>query len=263
MQEEVAVFRVERKQSLGNDRDSVLAPGRRLGIVPQKSLQLRDEPVELAVKFGSFASDSGLKVSEGFQSFRQLVLARHRGLADQERHHANAPSQGRSDLDADIVVRVVEPSAALLRAAGVSGVEPVVADHRQENVALVDGAGNALAKIPAEGHVVNVQEDGEVPLESVVQPPCDVGGVITAVGDEKLGHDQRPRPQPYPRPLLYLWGEISACDPTPFLSEAERTCEPALRAATAHRIGAAHQPLSRSLLSWKAFHHPSAGPLER
>jgi len=102
------------------------------------------------------------------------------------------------DLDAHVVVRVIEPPAALLRAIRVAGIEPMVADHRQQHIALVDRVAETLAKIHADRNGVGVQEDGPIPevaLQTVVEPPGDIGTVITPVRDEQLGHDGG-RPQP-------------------------------------------------------------------
>ena len=66
----------------------------------------------------------------------------------------------------------------------IAGTEPVVADHRQQHVALVDRIADALAKIEAHGNGVDVEDDAaiaEVALEAVVHPPGDIGTVVTPV----------------------------------------------------------------------------------
>ena len=63
---------------------------------------------------------------------RQLVRPRHTRFLHQHRDDALALLERRFDLDADEVVRVVEPP----RIRTVAGIDPVLADHREEHVAL-------------------------------------------------------------------------------------------------------------------------------
>ena len=65
----------------------------------------------------------------------------------------------------------------------------MVADHGQQDVALVDRIAQVLAKVDAQGYGVNVDEDGPVPemsLQPVVEPSGDVGAILATVGQKKI-----------------------------------------------------------------------------
>ena len=71
--------------------------------------QTSDQPVHLALKIRPGPDRGGVAIGQLLQAIRQIGLARHRGPADQQGHHGNAASQGGFDLDAHIILRVIQP----------------------------------------------------------------------------------------------------------------------------------------------------------
>jgi hypothetical protein len=67
----------------------------------------------------------------------------------------------------------------------------MVTDYCQQDIALLNAIVETLTKINAERNGIDVHEDRitpELSPQAVVEPTCDIGAVLAAVGDENLGH---------------------------------------------------------------------------
>ena len=99
--------------------------------------------------------------------------------------------QGRLDLDADEVLRVVQPSLAFPRPFSVTNFKPLLSDNRQQDVALSHRLVEVFAEIDADRGCVDVQKDvvaAEMRFQAVVNSARDVLAVLAAVGDEYFWH---------------------------------------------------------------------------
>ena len=117
------------------------------------------------------------------------------------------PVQGRFDLDPNEIVGIVEPAPALLGTIFDYRTQPAIADHRQQNFALIDGSADYLAKIDTWQDRGDVDEDGslsEMLLQPIMESSGNVRTVLATIGQEQLGHGvllihQRCRGEPAPK----------------------------------------------------------------
>jgi hypothetical protein len=159
------------------------------------------ERLDEALRVGAKAlmrEPDGIAAREGFEAFGQFRRARHRRVVHQHRNDALFLLQRRLDLDAHEVFRTVEPPRACL----VGGVEPVLADHRDQHVAARDLVVQHLHEVEARRDIVHVHEQplGRKHLfEAAIERLGEARIVAAAIIDEDVaGHgppDASVRPQ--------------------------------------------------------------------
>ena len=114
----------------------------------------------------------------------QLVRRRHLGAFDQDGDDPEVlRREGGLDLEADEVVGLVDPPDVCPG----PGVEPVVADEDQCDVALLDLPSDVLLEVGSDGNRVDVHEHPgfrETVSQAVVQPVCLRLTVTSPVRDE-------------------------------------------------------------------------------
>ena len=118
---------------------------------------------------------------------REIAFRRHLGAIDQHGDHRNVALQRRGDLDAHIVVRVVEPPLAL----AVGGGQPMRADDCEQCIALRDLRIELLDEIEPGLDGVDIDEEraaGKFACEMIVEPAGNAGRVVSPVIDEDAGH---------------------------------------------------------------------------
>jgi hypothetical protein len=107
----------------------------------------------------------------------------HHRPVDKDRNDRNVALQRRLDLDADEVAGVVEAAAVLT----VGARNPVLADNRQERVALADPVGEDVDEIAPGRDCVDVEKDvlaSEAARQPIVDPPGVSARVFPSIADE-------------------------------------------------------------------------------
>jgi hypothetical protein len=148
-------------------------------------------PVHVVAEIPSGAHFGGVSVSKRAHPLGQLLLHRHQRPADQHRNDEDLALEGRQDLDANKIRRVVQPTLAALGSLRVANVEPLLPDDGQQDVALPNGLVEVFAEIDAERNGVDVQKNvvaSEMRFQPVVDATRDMFAVVSAVGNEYLGH---------------------------------------------------------------------------
>ena len=111
----------------------------------------------------------------------------HRRAVDEHRNDAGVARQGGLDLEADEVLRVVEPATAVVVGDG----QPLVPDQREQHVAGADGGRDPLHEVVARIDRVDVLEDlvlAEPRTQAVEEPARRVGGLLASIADEDSRH---------------------------------------------------------------------------
>jgi hypothetical protein len=130
---------------------------------------------------------------DGLASHQRLELARqglqggHGRAVEQDRHDPDIPCQGGTGLQADEVVRIIQPPAP----GGVGDVEPFVADQDDQHPARGDGLFDRDDEISAGLDALHIHEHpvgAEVGHQPVVQAAGIAGGVVAAIADENAIH---------------------------------------------------------------------------
>jgi len=119
------------------------------------------------------------------QRFRQLLLVRHRRIADQHGDYPLALVQRRGDLDADEIIGIVEPPCA----GRVARVDPTLADDGEHDIALGDAFVEHAHEVEARRDIVDVEKELlrlEYVLQPVEQTASSLGIVPPAVVEEDL-----------------------------------------------------------------------------
>ena len=130
-------------------------------------------------------------IGEVLEVVGQLLGARHLHPANQHGDHRDVASQGRGRFQANEISRVVQPSQSRV----ILGVDPVVADDRQQDAISGDRLVDRLAKIATGfdgGHIHEYGVAAEVAGEIVVQAAGFTFLVVSPVADEKRAHLRRP-----------------------------------------------------------------------
>ena len=120
----------------------------------------------------------------------QVLGARHRRVFDEHRHDADLAAQCRSGLQANEVLRIVEPAAT----AGVRRAQPPRADDDDQHATRRDGLLDRIDEIDAGVYALDVHEHplaAEVRRQPVVEPTGVTRRIVAAVADEDAVHRLR------------------------------------------------------------------------
>src|SRR5262249_25508554 len=127
----------------------------------------------------------------------KLINFGHRRAIQQHRHHGNAPGEGRANLDANKVFRIVKPSPPRL---GVRISNPTRPDKRKYNLALFNLVFQYFDEVGTWRYRIDIYENlsvRQVPQEGVVQLARWPLAVFPAITDENFGRCRWPgRPRP-------------------------------------------------------------------
>lgn len=140
---------------------------------------------------GVMVQHAGLQGRQPDQIRRQCLAWWHHGLIHQQRNDTHVTRQGRTDLDAHPVIRLVQAAAPIL----VGSLQPAWPDHHQAHVAGTQGALDFAGKIVARTKALHVDEDlvaGEGCTQAIVEPPRKARTVVPPVADEDTCHDSTP-----------------------------------------------------------------------
>ena len=155
--------------------------------VLQRPSERRDESLGIGSK-ALVCEAHGVAPRQWPNRVRQLIRQRHLGLTNQHRDNALVLLEGRFDLDADKIIRIVQPPPARL----VVRVNPAPSDHRYQDVALRDLLLQDMHEVETRLDVIHIHEQ-LVGRKSLLQPPekrlRKTGIVAPAIVDEYLaGH---------------------------------------------------------------------------
>ena len=115
-------------------------------------------------------------VGKLLEAVRQLRGRRNFAAADQDRNDGDAFLERRLDLDADLIVVLVDPGASLRGRAA-----PIRPHHREQDIALLQDVLNVGAEIDADGDVVDVPEH-RLPAVMADQPVENAPGDGFGIG---------------------------------------------------------------------------------
>ncbi len=182
----------------------------------------------------------------------QVGLGRHFGAIDQNRDHRDVALERRGNLDAHVIVRVVEPALAL----AVGGGQPMRTDDGKQRVALGDLRVELLDEVEPRLDRIDVDEDfavREAAREVVVKPAGDAGRIISAVVDKDAGHaggavcNMEPIAAQYSPPR---GGAKALQSDGPHCSVRGAVIFPHVRYSAPH--GSNYQPPCSTMLAWPA-----------
>src|SRR6516225_9031339 len=124
-----------------------------------------------------------LATNERPQTRRQISGLRQNRPIHQYRHDPDVLLQRGLDLDADEILRVVDPPYPL----GISDSRPMPPDKRQQNATPRHGLSNRLGEVGTDGNGVNVHKDAvftEVVAKAIIQTASVGGCLLPPVTDE-------------------------------------------------------------------------------
>ena len=132
----------------------------------------------------------GVEPGQTIDAVGQAFSRRHFGIADQDRNHPLVLLQGGFDLDPHVILGMVDATAAAV----VACVDPVRADHREQDRALGHPILDYFDKVLARLDAVDVEEQ-TVGIESLVQrvkqSSRTAGIVASPIADENLPWHER------------------------------------------------------------------------
>ena len=167
----------------GSGRGRICAQGSVAGRGVGHRLDGRGEPADVG---GPAAVVEGDRVEPGERAdaLRQVGGPRHLSALDQHRNDPGVRGgQGALDLHPDEVVIDIDPAARLIGCL----VQPVVADHHQDQIADLDLGADVVLEVGARRDRVDVHEDAgrRQPVRQAVVEPVGLWlAVGPAVGDE-------------------------------------------------------------------------------
>lgn len=156
------------------------------GGVLRAGFQLGDQRLDIVVPVG-VAQFDGLPLGQFLQILRKFMSLGQRGAFDQHRDRPHIPGQRRAGLQADEVLRVIQPAPAL----AVLAVQPVAADESQEHVARTHCLLDDFDKSGARPDPLDVHEHGVFPealRQAVEQAARMARPVLSPVTDEDAFH---------------------------------------------------------------------------
>ena len=158
----------------------------------QPALQGLHQPGDVVIEVRRRPHEDRIAGDQVTQRLGQFVRRGHLHVVEKHRDQRNVAVQGRLDLDADRVVRMVQPAPPLTVGHG----EPGLADHGHQEVAGPDRVLQVLAEIDAIRNRIDIQKNfaiGELLSQPIVDHASGISAVVASVGDEDLGHAHEAR----------------------------------------------------------------------
>ncbi len=136
--------------------------------------QLADETLHVMMEIPSAGHLGRVAMSKRLQSFGQIVGGRHRGAVDQHRPYPHALRERFFNLDSD---EILERFNSRSRP---NPSQPILPDHREDDVGVADAVGDILGEIDACRNAVDVHEDS-VFAESFGEPVANAARNVTSI----------------------------------------------------------------------------------
>jgi len=152
--------------------------------------QLVEKQAEVVVP-AAVAQLDGVVAEHGLHRIGHVLGPGEAGTVDQDGNDRPPPLDGGGDLEADVVLGIVDPPAPRR---GLRG-QPPSADHGQQHVGVVHRGRDGAHEVGAGSDAVDVEEDDVVAervAEVVSQTPREPGGVVPPVAQKDATH-QVPR----------------------------------------------------------------------
>jgi hypothetical protein len=121
---------------------------------------------------------------------RKVTGCGHSRFPYENRDNSDAAFEGGRNLDADVVVRIVDTPAAG-GSVSICGIEPAISDDCEQDARLIQRFANPATEVVAIANGVNVKKEPVAPepaFEMIEYSAGDVGGVLAAVREKDPGH---------------------------------------------------------------------------